>query len=335
MTHARQSILLQHRHIAMLIYPDCEIVDVTGPMDVFFFANYALRLAGQIAETESVYSLSLIAEQAGPVRTASGMRLVADIAYEDVTENIDTLFVTGAPLKAAALQDEKISRWLRHMMPKVRRMASICTGAFFLAESGLLNNRKATTHWRYCELLANQYRHVQILPDKIFVRDGSIYTSGGVTAGIDLALSLVEEDWGWEVAASVARGMLIFMRRPGGQSQFSSFAFNEAKTRKDFRELQAWIASHPEEDLSVEILAGRMAMSPRNFSRVFCHEVGMTPAKFVERTRLEAARNMLLRTDLAMESIAGKCGFNNAEQMRRTFQRFLTISPQEYRANFK
>jgi len=335
MTHARQSIILQHRHVAMVVCPDCEIVDVAGPMDVFCFANYALRMAGQITETESVYSLSLIAEQAGPIKTASGMRILADFAYDDVPDGIDTLMVTGAPFSVDSWTDQKLVQWLQCMMPKVRRMVSICTGAFLLAENGLLNNRKATTHWLYCEQMARQYRKVQILPDKIFVRDGSIYTSGGVTAGIDLALSLVEEDWGWEAAASVARGMLIFMRRPGGQSQFSSFAFNEAKNRKDFRELQAWIASHPEEDLSVETLADRMAMSPRNFSRVFCHEIGMTPAKFVERTRLEAARNMMLRSDQPMESVAGKCGFNNAEQMRRTFQRFLNITPQEYRANFK
>lgn len=335
MTHARPSIVLQHRRVAMVVYPDCEIVDVTGPMDVFCFANYFLRLGGQLAENESVYSLSLIAERAGPVKTASGMKILADFAYDDTPDGIDTLMVTGAPFSVDAWTDQKLIRWLPAMLPKVRRMVSICTGAFLLAESGLLNNRKATTHWLFCEQMANQYRNVQILPDKIFVRDGSIYTSGGVTAGIDLALSLVEEDWGWEVAAGVARGMLIFMRRPGGQSQFSSYVFNEAKTRKDFRELQAWIVSHPEEDLSVEILADRMAMSPRNFSRVFCQEIGMTPAKFVERTRLEAARNLILRSDLPMESIAGKCGFNNAEQMRRTFQRFLNISPQEYRANFK
>lgn len=335
MAYSRTTPLLQHRRIAMVVYPDCEIVDVTGPMDVFCFANYALRLAGRIAETDSVYSLSLIAEQAGPVRTASGMRLYADLAYEDVPDGIDTLMVTGAPFTVDSWRDEKLKRWLPSMAPRVRRMVSICTGAFVLAECGLLNHRKATTHWLFCEQMASQYRDVQILPDKIFVRDGNIYTSGGVTAGIDLALSLVEEDWGWEVAAGVARGMLIFMRRPGGQSQFSSYVFNEAKTRKDFRELQAWIVSHPEEDLGVERLAERMAMSPRNFSRVFCQEIGLTPAKFVERVRLEAARNMMLRSDHPMESIASQCGFNNSEQMRRSFQRFLNVTPQEYRSNFK
>lgn len=335
MSPDRPSLTMQHRNIAMLVYPDCEIVDVTGPMDVFCFANIALRMAGRIAATESVYSLSLIAEQTGPVKTSSGLQIVADMAYENVTDSIDTLMVSGATHIVQGLRDEKSKQWLVQMMPKVRRMVSICTGAFLLAESGLLNGRRATTHWHYCDQLASQYRDTHIEPDKIFVRDGNIYTSGGVTAGIDLALSLVEEDWGWEVASQVARGMLIFMRRPGGQSQFSSYVFNEAKTRKDFRELQAWIVSHPEVDLNVDILADRMAMSPRNFSRLFCQEIGMTPAKFVERVRLEAARNMMLRTDLPMESVASKCGFNTSEQMRRTFQRFLKITPQEYRSNFK
>jgi transcriptional regulator GlxA family with amidase domain len=326
---------MQHRNVVMLVYPDCELVDVSGPMDVFCFANIVLRMEGKIGVSESVYSLSLVAEQAGPVKTSSGLRIVADKAYRDVTDSIDTLLVAGAPYIVEGLRDEKSKQWLIQMVPKVRRMVSICTGAFLLAESGLLNNRKATTHWLYCDQMASEFQGVQIQSDKIFVRDGNVYTSGGVTAGIDLALSLVEEDWGWEVASGIARGMLIFMRRPGGQSQFSSYVFNEAKNRKDFRELQAWIVSHPDTDLSVEILADRMAMSPRNFSRLFCQEIGMTPAKFIERIRLEAARNMMLRTDLPMESVASKSGFNTSEQMRRTFQRFLKINPQEYRSNFK
>ena len=187
----------------------------------------------------------------------------------------------------------------------------------------------------FCDQLALQHKNIRVEPDKIFVRDGNMYSSGGVTAGIDLALSLVEEDWGWEVAANVARGMLIFMRRPGGQSQFSSYTFNEAKTRKDFRELQAWIVSNPQLDLGVEQLAEHMAMSPRNFGRLFCQEIGVTPAKFVEGIRMEAARNMMLQTDLPMESVAANCGFGNAEQMRRTFQRLLKTTPQEHRSYFK
>jgi transcriptional regulator GlxA family with amidase domain len=264
--------------------------------------------------------------------------IVADKGYEDVKDGIDTLMVAGAPQQVyleTAKQDLKMRNWLIDMMPRVRRMVSICTGALILAECGLLNGRKATTHWGWCDQLALQHKNIRVEPDKIFVRDGNMYTSGGVTAGIDLALSLVEEDWGWEVAAKVARAMLIFMRRPGGQSQFSCYVFNEAKTRKDFRELQAWIVSHPEEGLSVEHLAERMSMSPRNFSRLFCQEVGLTPAKFVEGIRLEAARNMMLQTDLPMESVAAQCGFGSAEQMRRTFQRLLKTTPQEHRSFFK
>jgi len=334
----KPKVTLQHRHVAMLVYPDCLSIDAIAPIEVFNFANIALQLAGRISPSESVYTVSIIAEQRGPVKTSSGVSLVADMGYEDANDGFDTLMVAGATHVSyldVAKQDTKMRDWLIQMMPRVRRMVSICTGALILAETGLLNGRKATTHWMYCDQLALQHQSIRVQPDKIFVRDGNVYTSGGVTAGIDLALSLVEEDWGWEVAAGIARGMLIFMRRPGGQSQFSSYVFNEAKTRKDFRELQAWIVSNPGEDLSVEHLAERMAMSPRNFSRLFCQEVDITPAKFVERVRLEAARNMMLQTNLPMESVAVNCGFGNAEQMRRTFQRLLKTTPQEHRSFFK
>lgn len=330
---------IKHRDVAMLVYPNCLLIDAIAPMEVFNFANGMLQLMGRITTlSESVYTLSIVAEHRGSVKTSSGISVVADKSYEDISDGIDTLMVAGATHESyidAAVQDTKLRNWLIHMRPRVRRMVSICTGAFVLAGTGLLNGRKATTHWMYCDQMANQYSDVRVQPDRIFVRDGDIYTSGGVTAGIDLALSLVEEDWGWEVAAEVARKMLIFMRRPGGQSQFSSYVFNEAKTRKDFRALQAWIVSNPHADLGVEQLAERMSMSPRNFSRLFCQEIGVTPAKFVEGIRLEAARNMMLQTDLPMESVASNCGFSSAEQMRRTFQRILKTTPQEHRAYFK
>ena len=329
---------LQQRHIAMLVYPNCLLIDAIGPTEVFNFTNAALQQIGRISLSESVYTLSIVAENKGPVKTSSGVCLVADKGFNDINDDIDTLMVAGATHSSyldAVKNDNKTCNWLISMMPKVRRMVSICTGALLLAECGLLDGHKATTHWLHCDQLALQYKKIRVEPDKIFVRDGNMYTSGGVTAGIDLALSLVEEDWGWEVAANVARGMLIFMRRPGGQTQFSSYIFNEAKTRKDFRELQAWIVSNPSADLSVDYLAERMAMSPRNFSRLFCQEIGVTPAKFVEGVRLEAARNMMLQTDLPMESVAVNCGFSNAEQMRRTFQRLLKTTPQEHRSYFK
>jgi len=339
MDEARSSASrIKLRHIAMLIFPDCLSVDAIAPIEVFNFANIALQLMGRITQSDSAYKVSIVAEKKGAVKTSSGVSLVADLCYEEAKDDIDTLMVAGATHLSyiqSARQDSKMCNWLIEMMPRVRRMASICTGALILAECGLLDGRKATTHWMYCDQLALMNQSIRVEPDKIFVRDGKTYTSGGVTAGIDLALSLVEEDWGWEVAASVARGMLIFMRRSGGQSQFSTYIFNEAKTRKDFRELQAWIVSNPSADLGVEHLAARMAMSPRNFSRLFCHEMDITPAKFVEHVRLEAARNMMLQTDLPMESVAANCGFSNAEQMRRSFQRILKTTPQEHRSYFK
>ena len=324
------------RHIVMLVYPGCVLMDAAGPMEVFNFANmkllnFDIKQAGK----EQAYRLTVVAEKSGPVRTFSGVSIHADKAYEEIEEPVDTLMIAGGVVMEEVIKDSKMQNWILTMLPKVRRMTSICTGAFLLAAGGLLDNRRATTHWLYCQTLASEYQKIWVEPDKIFIRDGNVYTSGGVTAGIDLALSLVEEDWGWEVAAGAAKGMLIFMRRPGGQSQFSTYIFNEAKTRKDFRELQAWIISNPDQDLSVEILARRMAMSERNFSRLFCQEVGMTPAKFVERVRLEAARNILIQSDHPLESVAVRCGFGNAEQMRRSFQRLLNTSPQEYRINFR
>ena len=334
----KPSVNMPHRHIAMLVYPDFLTIDAIGPIEVFNFANLASQLMGKAAMSESVYTLSIVAEHCGPVKASNGISIVADKSYEDLNDGVDTLMIAGATLPSyleAAIQDAKMKTWLTQMMPKVRRMVSICTGALILAGAGLLEGRRATTHWMYCDQLALQYKNIQVEPDKIFVRNGNTYTSGGVTAGIDLALSLVEEDWGWDVAANVARHMLVFIRRPGGQSQFSTYIFNEAKTRKDFRELQAWIVSNPNADLDVEHLAERMAMSPRNFSRLFTQEVGITPAKFVEHVRLEAARNMMLQTDLPMENVASKCGFGSAEQMRRSFQRILKTTPQEHRSYFK
>lgn len=326
---------LTHRKIAMIVYPGCVMLDACGPLEVFSFANITLQLFGRIALNESVYSMCIVAEQKGPVLTGSGISILADYGFDDNLDEIDTLMIAGATAMLDVMKDKKLVAYLNNMLPKVRRMVSICTGAIVLAESNILNGRRATTHWHYCQHLASQYGNVKVEPDKIFIRDGNVYTSGGVTAGMDLALSLVEEDWGREVATATARGMLLFTRRPGGQSQFSVYVLNEAKTRKDFRELQAWILSNLKADLSIEHLSEKMLMSPRNFSRLFCQEVGMTPAKFVERVRLEAARNLMEQSDLPIENIAINCGFTSAEQLRRSFQRALKITPQKYREYFK
>lgn len=323
----------QRRHITMLAVTNSVILDICAPLDVFSFVNLWLQMSGLSADP--VYSLSIVAHESGPVSTTSGIKIVADRGLDDAHDDVDTLLIAGGIGAEYDTPDPQVIAYLQRMAPKVRRMASICTGAFLLAESGLLNGRKATTHWMFCERFARKYPQIQLDADRIYVRDGHIYTSGGVTSGIDLALALVEEDWGHKTALMVARAIVVFMSRPGGQSQFSALMLNEAKSRKDFRDLQAWITVNLQSDLSVEALSARMAMSPRNFCRVFTEETGTTPAKFVEIVRLEAARNKLERTAEAVDMIATRCGFGNAEHMRRTFQRHLKISPQDYRQRFR
>jgi transcriptional regulator GlxA family with amidase domain len=220
------------------------------------------------------------------------------------------------------------------MSTRVRRLVSVCTGAFLLAETGLLDGRCATTHWAYSGRLAADYPAVKVDADRIFLRDGPIATSGGITSGIDLALSLVEEDWGREQALLLARYMVVFLKRPGGQSQFSGFLVSEATNHADLRNLQMWIMEHPAEDLRIEVLAEKMAMSPRNFARVFQAETGMTPAKFVEKARIDAARHFLGTSDHRIETVAVVSGFGDAERMRRAFLRNLGINPQDYRLRF-
>ena len=220
------------------------------------------------------------------------------------------------------------------MAPQVRRLASVCSGAFLLAESGLLEGRHATTHWYFCNRLARDYPSVTVEPNKIFVRDDFIYTSGGITSGIDLALAMVEEDWGRELALFVARFLVVFLKRPGGQSQFSTYLTNEAIDRHDLRNLQIWILEHPTEDLRVDVLAKRMSMSPRNFARIFLAETGTTTAKYVEMVRIDTARYYLVSTNLPIGSITEKSGFRDSETMRRAFIRKLGVNPRSYRARF-
>jgi transcriptional regulator GlxA family with amidase domain len=329
--------LFQHeqtcRHIGMLAFTGCEILDVCGPLDIFCYTNYMLQHLGKTSQ--AAYSFEILAEQAGPVSTTFGVKIVADRAFAEAGDEFDTLLVAGGLGALAARENREMVEWIGQRSLGARRVASICTGAFLLAESGMLNGRKATTHWNFCENLARDYPALQVEPDRIFISDGEFYTSGGITAGIDLALALVEEDWGSEVANRVARFLLVFFRRPGGQSQFSSFIPAEAKTRMDVRELQGWIIDHPAEDLSVEALAQRLAMSPRNFARVFLKEVGVTPANFVEQIRINVARSKIEQTKQPMKIICEQSGFGSDENMRRAFQRHLKVSPQDYRERFQ
>jgi transcriptional regulator GlxA family with amidase domain len=319
------------RKVGIVAFPGVEILDLTGPMEVFAFANVGLQRSGMC--TEPAYPTEVFAAKPGPIRSSCGLQIIANRAYGDIEDGIDTLLIAGSPDVDCILCDSALQDWVKAMATRVNRLASVCTGAFLLAESGLLDGLRATSHWDYCDRLAQDYPSVTVEPDRIFVRDGFISTSGGITSGIDLALSMVEEDWGGELALLVARYLVMFLKRPGGQSQFSAYLTSEA-TRPELKDLQAWIMLHLVEDLRVETLAERMCMSPRNFARLFLTETGMTPAKFVEMARIDAARHYLGSTKLSIEVVADKSGFADPERMRRAFVRQLGVNPQSYRERF-
>ena len=320
------------RRVGFLVYPDCQSLDLSGPYETFHWANLMLS----VLRKPPTYHSVVIAQTAGPVPTMSGLQIIASHSYGEVVEGLDTLVVVGGMGCEAVTEDSALLQWVRSIAPKTRRIVSICTGAFVLARAGLLDHRRATTHWTYADRLAKAYPSVEVDASRIFVRDGNVYTSGGITAGIDLALSLVEEDLGRDTMLGVARALLVFPRRPGGQSQFKGHtSVLEKPLRADVSELQTWMLAHPEADLSVPALADRMAMSERSFSRLFRNETGQTPAEFAERARADAARSKLEHTNSSIEVIAMECGFGNAERMRRTFQRLFDASPAEYRARFR
>jgi transcriptional regulator GlxA family with amidase domain len=252
-----------------------------------------------------------------------------------VRGKIDTLLIAGG---TAIEHDEigiEVVRWLRKIAGQIRRIGSVCTGAMLLARAGLLDGRHATTHWNWCELLTKRCPRADVDPNPIFIRDGNVYTSAGVTAGMDLALALVEEDHGSRLALQVARNLVLYLRRPGGQSQFSAALSMQLTDRKPLRELESWVLDHLDKPLTVPMLAERVAMSSRNFARVFTNEMKTTPAKFVERLRVEAARRRLEESQNSLKTIAGECGFGNVNSMRNVFQRALRIPPGQYRRHFR
>jgi len=314
----------------MLAFPGAQILDVTAPLEVFAMATEALAQRGVPG-----YRLEVVAARRGPVEMSSGLRVVADLAHGEVRGAVDTLFVAGGRGVRAALTDRRLVSLVARCASRARRVAGVCSGAFLLAEAGLLSGRRATTHWASCELLARRYPDVQVEPDRIFVRDGSVYTSAGVTAGMDLALALLEDDHGRDLALAVARRLVVFLRRPGGQSQFSAQLAAQLAERPALRDLQLWIQEHPDAPHTVESLARRVGMSPRHFARVFAQELRVTPARYVEQVRVEAARRRLEDPGGRVEQVAEGCGFGSPETMRRAFLRTVRISPSEYRRRFR
>lgn len=316
------------RQITFVVFPGFQALDVFGPFEVFATAD---TIAGG-----DEYAVELVAARAGAVATSSGVRMLPDRAVRSVRlDSLDTLIVAGGGGVTEALEDRSLINWIARAAPCARRACSVCTGAFLLAEAGLLDGRRATTHWASCDLLAQRYGEVTVEPSPIFVRDGNLATSAGVTAGIDLALALVEEDLGPELAREVARWLVLFLKRPGDQAQFSRALDGPAASRPSLRALQEWIPAHLGEDLSVAVLAERAAMSPRNFARAFRRELGATPAAYVERLRVELARSRLESGDSQLDQVAAECGFGTPETFRRAFQRHVGASPSQYRERFR
>jgi transcriptional regulator GlxA family with amidase domain len=316
---------MKTRRIVVVAFPEVQALDVFGPSEVFSQAH---------RYSKGRYSIELVATQPA-IATSSGIRLETHATLADCTGPIDTLIVAGGDAVREAVNDGALVAWLRAAAARSRRVASVCSGAFLLARAGLLDGRRATTHWEACELLARAYPQISVESDPIFVRDGNVYTSAGVTAGIDMALALLEEDHGPEIARTVARSLVLFLRRPGGQSQFSAAMASQPAERQPLREVQAWMSDNLDADLSVPALAERAFMSPRNFARAFKREVGMTPATYVEALRVERARALLETSQQAIDDIALRCGFGTVETMRRSFRRRLGVSPGHYRDRFR
>ncbi|MFE5714207.1 GlxA family transcriptional regulator [Streptomyces sp. NPDC056501] len=318
---------MTQRPVLVVLFDGVQSLDVTGPYEVF-------AGAGRAAGDPAAYPIRTASLDGGPVRTHSGLRLLPDTTLAAAVADgaPHTLVVPGGEgtrEPATALID-----WLRTHAPDAGRLVSVCTGALLLAEAGLLDGHRATTHWIACDHLARCYPEVDVDPDPIFVRDGRLSTSAGVTAGIDLALALVEEDLGRDIALTVARHLVVFLRRPGNQAQFSVQLSAQTARREPLRDLQQWITEHPGDDLSVEALAARARLSPRHFARAFHAETGTTPGRYVDRVRLEHARRLLEETSRGVEEVSRASGYGTPEAMRRAFVKALGTAPADYRRRF-
>jgi transcriptional regulator GlxA family with amidase domain len=316
------------RIIEVLAFPSVQLLDVTGPLQAFATANEHVTQAGGTAP----YDLRVVAKGGESVTASAGLAITA-APLPRPSSAVDTLIIAGGPGVQAASADPSLVDWVRQRAARARRVASVCTGAFLLAASGALDGRRAATHWSVCKEFAQRYPAVRVEPDPIFVRDGSVWTSAGVTAGIDLALALIEQDLGRTVALAVARYLVVFLKRPGGQAQFSTALSLQAAEDK-FGALHDWINAHLADEISLTMLAREAGMSQRSFSRHYTEATGLTPGRAVERLRVEAARQMLLQSRLPIKRICRRCGFGSEETMRRSFLRLVGATPQDYRSRF-
>ncbi|MEU9143738.1 helix-turn-helix domain-containing protein [Streptomyces sp. NPDC048349] len=321
------------RRVVIVAFPGAELLDVTGPAEVF---SVATRVTGPDG---AGYRVQMATADGGELVTSGGMRLMSDLTLEEVDGRVDTLLVAGAITqdgqRVEAVVDRTVSDWLRRGEPRPRRIGSICAGAHLLADAGLLEGLRATTHWLTAAQLAADHPEVDVDPDPIFIRSGRVWTCAGVTSGMDMALAMVAEDHGQAVALATARMMVMYMKRSGGQSQFSVPLSVQAPPDDPVEAVCRWIAEHPREDLSTEALAARMHLSARHFSRLFGRRTGSTPASYVETARLEAARRLLEESDLSLPEIAAASGLGSVKTLHRSFQRQLGTTPAEYRRRFR
>jgi len=319
------------RTILFVAYPQVGLLDLTGAQTVFWAANKAMH-----ARDLPGYQRITVSLTGGQMQSAEGLVVDTQPLSDFALDAVDTLVVPGSPhIEQVVAESAELIRWIADHAPLARRTASVCSGTFLLAEAGLLDGKRAATHWAMCERLGTRFPSIEVDNDAIFVQQGSVWTSAGVSAGIDLALSLVEADCGREVAMQVARELVVFLKRPGGQAQFSELLQAQTRDAAVFEELHRWLADNLGlANLGVEALAERCHMSPRNFSRLYKQKTGRSPAKAVELFRLEAARRLLEDSERNIEQIARQCGFGDEERMRSTFQRHLAISPRDYRRHF-
>jgi transcriptional regulator GlxA family with amidase domain len=319
------------RRVVFTVYEGVSLLDLAGPLEAFRVADAFSPPRGRRA----AYECLVVSSRGGRVMTADGVELITTSVRNEATKAIDTLVVPGGFLVDDVTRDRALVRWIAKIAPECRRICSVCVGSFLLAEAGILDGRRAATHWMHAPLLASRYPAVAVEPDAIFIRDGRVWSSAGVTSGIDLALSLIEQDAGRKVAIEVARMLVVYLKRAGGQSQYSALLAAQAQSDSDrFSDLEQWIAENLKSDLRVEALADRVHMSPRNFARLYAKTRGRTPAKAVEAIRIDAAPRQLEETADRISTIAEACGFADEEQMRTAFIRVLGVPPREYRKHF-
>ncbi|WP_034292727.1 GlxA family transcriptional regulator [Herbaspirillum sp. RV1423] len=319
--------------VVLLAYPGMNLIDLSGPLQSFVTAGRIGPAAG-VGEPRPLYEVRVLSAQGGALLTGAGLTVTTEPLEALDGQAIDTLIAPGGSVGEAFEADPALVAWIGKNAARARRVCSVCTGAFLLAAAGLLDGKRVTTHWDWALRLQQQYPAIEVDPEPIFIREGDIWTSAGVTAGIDLALALIEQDYGHKVAIATARQLVMFIKRPGGQSQFSVPLVSQSSENARFAELHAWIAGNLKNDLRVENLASRVNMSPRTFARTYVAEQGRTPAKTVEAMRLEAACRALEETDLPLKSIATETGHGEEQNLRRVFQRQLGVSPAQYRSRF-